>query len=212
MSADPEIILEVFSRGDGLVLDLGGGKGILKNHLEGLGYQYVNLDIRAVQDGAPSIVGDAHALPLKDSSLNTVISKDSLEHFLQPWTVVQEVHRVLKDGGRFVILVPFMHPFHGSDYYRYTPLGLNVLLGDFETIHIDSPLWIFSFLGLTVIELLRRMHLGFIANLIRRFTRRLDSLFLRRRTHPASFAAAYRVIAYKSPQRKELVKSLKSQF
>ncbi|MDI6631230.1 MAG: class I SAM-dependent methyltransferase, partial [Thermoanaerobacteraceae bacterium] len=133
MSAEPELILELITpelivSGGGIALDLGGGRGGLRQPLEKLGYRYLNLDIQRFNERNPDLIGDAHQLPFKDSVFQAVISKDSLEHFAEPWKVVREVHRVLKDGGYFVIWVPFMHPFHGDDFYRYTPLGLQHLL------------------------------------------------------------------------------------
>lgn len=109
--------------GTGVVLDLGGNKGLLRHALEARSYRYSNLDVRHFGRGEPSLAGDAQRLPCKDASMDVVISKDTLAHFLEPWVVVKEVHRVLKTDGQFIIWVQFMHPFHGDDYYRYSPSG-----------------------------------------------------------------------------------------
>ncbi|MBI4522549.1 MAG: class I SAM-dependent methyltransferase [Deltaproteobacteria bacterium] len=197
MSADPELILEVVEPGHGIALDLGGRNGELRAPLRHLGYSYVNMDICPCKNGEPSLIGDAHCLPFRDRSFELVLSKDTLEHFLNPWTVVHEVHRILKDGGQFVIWVPFMHPFHGDDFYRYSPLGLRRLLGDFEIITFESPLWAFTIVGLAAAELLKRLRLGFAQGPIKRSCSWLDRFFTRRQRHPASFAAAYRIVACK---------------
>jgi ubiquinone/menaquinone biosynthesis C-methylase UbiE len=63
------------------------------------GHRYINLDSRRFEHGEPSLIGDAHRLPFKDATLDMVVSKDTLEHFLEPWVAVKEVHRVLKEGG-----------------------------------------------------------------------------------------------------------------
>jgi len=199
MSADPQYVLEVIPPGQGLVLDLAGGRGTLRQSLETLGYSYVNADIACYGAGEPSLIGDAHALPFQDASFDMVVSKDTLEHFIQPWTVVKEVHRLLKDDGRFVIWVPFMHPFHGDDFYRYSPLGLRHLLRDFEIILFESPLQAFTIVGFAGIEMLKRLHLGFIEQPIKQICSSLDRLFIRyqKQKHLASFAAAYLVVACK---------------
>src|SRR5262245_45844689 len=111
MSSDTSLILEAIPHGTGIVLDLGGNDGMLRQPLEERGYRYVNLDIQRFGNAEPSLIGDAHCLPFKDGMLDMVVSKDTLEHFLQPWLVVKEVHRVLKKGGLFAIWVPFMHGF-----------------------------------------------------------------------------------------------------
>ena len=129
--------------------------------------------------------------------MDLVVSKDTPEHFIDPWGVVQEVHRVLNVGGKFIIWVPFMHPFHGDAFYRYSPLGLQHLLGDFELVTFESPLWVFSVVGLALIEALKRVHLGLAERSIKHVCGGLDRLYVRRQKRPASFAAAYRIVAAK---------------
>ena len=197
MSANPYLIVEVIPPGHGLALDLGGGRSILRQPIEKLGYAYVNFDIQQFEKCEPLIVGDAHRLPFKDLSFNIVVSKDSLEHFSQPWVVIGEVHRVLKDGGQFIIWVPFMHPFHRDDFYRYSPLGLEHLLSDFEIISFESPLWVFTVVGTALIEALKRAHLGFMERPIKQSSEWLDRRFTRHQKRPASFAAAYRLVVAK---------------
>jgi SAM-dependent methyltransferase len=123
MSSEAHLILDAIPPGTGTALDLGGSKGMLRQPLQERGYRYINLDIKHLENGEPSLIGDAHRLPFKDAAVDMVVSKDTLEHFLDPWGVAQEVYRVLNVGGQFIIWVPFMHPFHGDDFYRYSPLG-----------------------------------------------------------------------------------------
>lgn len=197
MSSEPYLILEAIPSGAGIALDLGGNTGILRSALQARGYRYINLDIRRFGNGEPSLLGDAHQLPFKDCILDMVVSKDTLEHFLEPWIVVKEVHRVLKVGGRLIIWVPFMHPFHGDDYYRYSPLALQHLLCDFELVTFESPLWVFTVIGFAIIEGCKRVHLGLLEQPIKRICTALDRLWTRQKQHPASFAPAYRIVACK---------------
>lgn len=197
MSIDPKYLLEVIPRGNGWALDLGGGRGGMRTPLCRLGYKYVNLDIHLFDNGEPSIVGSAHKLPFKDEVFDLVVSKDSLEHFLDPWMAVKEVYRVLKPGGLFIIWVPFMHPFHGDDTYRYTPLGLQHLLRDFTIMRFESPLWVFTVVGMAIISFLKILRLGIFERPIRKLCAWADRLFMKRATRPMSFAAAYRVVAKK---------------
>jgi SAM-dependent methyltransferase len=203
MSSDANLILEAIQRGTGTALDLGGSKGTLRRSLQERGYQYINLDVRHFENGEPSLIGDAHQLPFKSATLDVVVSKDTLEHFLDPWVVVKEVHRVLKEGGKLIIWVPFMHPFHGDDFYRYSPLGLRNLLGDFELVTFESPLWVFTVIGLATVEALKRIHLGFAERPIRQVCGSIDCFFMRNQKRPASFAAAYRIVACKQDRSKQ---------
>lgn len=197
MSSNPQFILEAIPPGAGFILDLGGSKGMLRRPLMERGYNYINLDIRDFGDGEPSLVGDAHRLPFKDSTLDAVVSKDTLQHFLEPWVVIGEIYRVLKIGGQFIIWVPFMHPFHGDDFYRYSPEGLKHLLKNFDIVTFESPLWLFTVAGLAVIEALKRVHLNSSERWIKPLCGLLDRIFTRHHSHPASFAAAYRLIVRK---------------
>jgi ubiquinone/menaquinone biosynthesis C-methylase UbiE len=52
--------------------------------------------------------GDADALPFKPNSFDRAFVSFSLHHFSNPTGVVQEVLRVLKNGGRFVVLDPII--------------------------------------------------------------------------------------------------------
>ncbi|MBI3097390.1 MAG: methyltransferase domain-containing protein [Planctomycetes bacterium] len=195
MSTENSLLLKVVPPGTGSALDLGGSLGLLRTGLEALGYRYVNLDLGAPAGGGPTCRGDAHRLPLRGASLSLVASKDTLEHFVDPQRVVSEVLRVLRPGGLFVIWVPFLHPFHATDYWRYTPLALRMMLREFEILSFESPHWVFTVVGLAAVEALKRIHLGFLDRPVRRLCGWLDGICMAGRTQPASFAAAYRIVA-----------------
>ncbi|OGZ30085.1 MAG: hypothetical protein A2931_04230 [Candidatus Niyogibacteria bacterium RIFCSPLOWO2_01_FULL_45_48] len=80
------------------------------------------------------IAADAQKLPLKNSSCDAVICEASLEHIKNPVPAVQEMYRVLKNGGLIYIIVPFIQGFHSSpsDYYRWTKEGVKELFKNFE--------------------------------------------------------------------------------
>lgn len=52
------------------------------------------------------VTGTIERLPLSDSSVDAVISSFVLEHLVNPEIAVQEVLRVLKDGGVFLFTIP----------------------------------------------------------------------------------------------------------
>ncbi|WP_448594997.1 class I SAM-dependent methyltransferase, partial [Thermoflexus hugenholtzii] len=121
MSSDIRWLDEAIPKGNGLpALDLGGGRGGLRISLERKGWRYVNTDLRPDRNGF-AVCADAHQLPFRDGVFGLIAVKDALEHFENPWRVMEETRRVLADGGILVICVPFMWPFHGDDFYRYTP-------------------------------------------------------------------------------------------
>jgi SAM-dependent methyltransferase len=90
---------------------------------------YINGDIAPTEKSA--IVLDAAALPIADQSVDVVMALEVLEHMSAPHDLLAEAARVLRPSGRLVLTVPFMFGVHDfRDYYRYTPLGLETMLGE----------------------------------------------------------------------------------
>jgi SAM-dependent methyltransferase len=197
MSSEVKWLAKVVPKGEGWALDLGGGKGTMRPLVERKGWRYVLLDARPAANGSQMVCGDAQTLPFHNNLFSLIIIKDALEHFWNPWKAMEEIRRVLKGAGTLVIWVPFMHPFHGDDYYRYTPLAIKKLLEGFRIIRFEAPLWIFSVLGIAVTEMLKRMGLSFMMRPIREITWRLDRLLQPQRVNPRSFAGAYLIVAVK---------------
>ena len=51
-------------------------------------------------------VADAHNLPFPDKTFDGVFCLETMEHVEEPIKVAEEIHRVLKDDGYSVVLVP----------------------------------------------------------------------------------------------------------
>ena len=120
-------LVSYFPKPDGagrLALDLGCGAGLNRKLLERIGYEYLGLDF--ANPRAP-ILADAHGLPIKDGSVDFVLSMAVLEHIQYPFVMVRETARVLKPGGKFIGTAAFLEPFHDS-YYCFSHWGLVNLL------------------------------------------------------------------------------------
>ncbi|MGH2635732.1 MAG: class I SAM-dependent methyltransferase [Actinomycetota bacterium] len=195
MSSDKRYVLSAVERGSGWALDLGGGGGELGSSLRERGYRYANVDLRPVGSGA--VGGDAGNLPFADAAFELVVSSDSLEHFPQPEDALRETRRVLRDRGTLLIWVPFLHPFHGDDLYRYTPLGLRYLLdrAGFRTVSIQAPLGLASLFAQALVTALRRMGLSALERPIERAAAWIDGAVSGGTETGSSFAAAYLVKA-----------------
>lgn len=63
------------------------------------------------------VVADAHALPYRDNSVDSIVCEDVLEHLEQPWLAVAEMYRVLKPNGVLYSSTPFMICYHGYPYH-----------------------------------------------------------------------------------------------
>lgn len=74
------------------------------------------------------VFGDGARLPIRDASVDTVLSTEVLEHVPDPERLVHEMARVVRPGGKVLMTVPFIQPLHElpSDYFRFTPSSLRV--------------------------------------------------------------------------------------
>jgi SAM-dependent methyltransferase len=68
--------------------------------------------------------------PVLDDSVDVVLTTETLEHVLEPAVFLAEARRVLRDGGRIILTVPFSARWHyvPHDYWRFTPSSLRSLL------------------------------------------------------------------------------------
>jgi len=124
-----------------IALDLGCGHGQQRAILEKLGYAVYAVDF---EGAAADDLVDAHALPLRDDSVDLIMSIAVLEHLADPFRAVSEVHRVLRAGGCFLGTVAFLEPFHDNSFFHCSHLGLSWVLqtNGFEVEAISPiPSW-----------------------------------------------------------------------
>ena len=83
-----------------------------------------------------SLICDAHDIPFDDETFDGVIIQVTLEHVVDPYRCVEEIHRVLKSDGIVYAETAFMECVHGGryDFTRFTHLGHRRLFRRFEEI------------------------------------------------------------------------------
>src|SRR6476646_4441375 len=95
------------------------------------GQTYVGCDMRP----GPGVdrVEDVSALGLPEGSAGTILCIETFEHVFEVRRAFDEVFRVLKPGGLFVITSPLNFRIHGypDDYWRMTPSCLRRMLGTY---------------------------------------------------------------------------------
>ncbi len=52
------------------------------------------------------LAGDCQQLACKDESFDIIISSECIEHTLDPWAALKEMHRVLKKNGYLIVTTP----------------------------------------------------------------------------------------------------------
>jgi SAM-dependent methyltransferase len=110
------------------VLDVGCGSGPFLAHPRGELRCY-GIDIsanaltkaRARRPDARLALADGERLPFPDASFERVACLGNLEHFLEPARGARELRRVLKPGGRCVVLLP--NSYYSGDIWRVVRTG-----------------------------------------------------------------------------------------
>jgi SAM-dependent methyltransferase len=118
------------------VLVVGGGT--VGDGLEEL-YADPTIDLIAFDVYASPVtqfVGDGHAIPLADGSVDGVIVQAVLEHVLEPTVVAHQIERVLRPGGIVYADTPFLQQVHEGayDFTRFTDSGHRFLFRRFQRI------------------------------------------------------------------------------
>ncbi len=89
---------------------------------------YIGCDMRP----GPGVdrVEDVSALTLPDASAGTVLCIETFEHVFEVRRAFDEVFRVLKPGGVFILTSPFHFRIHAypDDYWRMTPACLRRMI------------------------------------------------------------------------------------
>jgi len=84
----------------GRSLEIGGGFGNLKEYAPNV----ISTDI--VASSGLDVIADAQALPFQDSSFDNIVAVDVLHHIERPQRFFSEAGRVLRPGGRIILVEP----------------------------------------------------------------------------------------------------------
>jgi len=102
------------------LLDVGSGRGRFTAKLRSLGFDVVGIDpVPAVVQSARELYPDvnfqlasATSLPFPDHSFDLAICVETLEHIPDTQLAIQEINRVLKPGGKLIIIDKNIRSFH----------------------------------------------------------------------------------------------------
>ena len=119
----------------GRILDIGCNYGefhkLVIERGKDMGGVVYGLDIEVINYRDNMIKGDAHYLPFKDESFDSIFAGEIIEHLTNPAQFLKEIERVLKKGGVAVLTAP--NPYSLTLLYlkdrflgrsiNYTPSG-----------------------------------------------------------------------------------------
>lgn len=116
---------------DGRVLDVGCGTKPYEKIFNG--ESYIGLEIDSENNRKykkADYFYDGNIFPFDSESFDGVICNQVFEHVFNPDDFLNEINRVLRVGGSFVISVPFVWDEHEQphDYARYSSFGLSYIL------------------------------------------------------------------------------------
>ena len=118
--------------GDATVLDIGSldcngtYKDLMPPH-----WKYIGADLRA----GPNVdicMESEYEIPLESGSVDMVISGQCLEHCRNPFKLVAEASRVLRDDGLVLLVAPFVFFEHKEpvDCFRFLPDGMEAIFAE----------------------------------------------------------------------------------
>ncbi len=126
LSMYPRLLAAIvkYAKPDDVVLDAGCGSGRVFRHRQaGNVGRIVGIDVtdepRENENLTDAAKGDLGKLPFRDDQFDIAIVSHVAEHLTDPEAVFGELSRVLKPGGRLLLLTP--------NRWHYVPLGARLL-------------------------------------------------------------------------------------
>jgi SAM-dependent methyltransferase len=101
------------------------------------GRRYIKQDMQDFDPPCIDILCDISDMkPISDESIGLVLNLESLEHISYPQKAIDEIRRILKPEGLLILTTVMHFKIHPApkDYWRFTPEGLELLLGRFKIL------------------------------------------------------------------------------
>jgi SAM-dependent methyltransferase len=198
-SAEHKALSRIKLEGD--ILDLGGDARSSYSLQIAKGAHLTTVNI-SKEAGADIIADLEKPLPILAASYDAVLLMNVLEHVFEYRALLGECARVLRPGGKIVVIVPYMFPYHASphDFHRYSKEALERALtsAGFQGIAVEAlGSGVFSARWLMLERLLPGRLQNILAPLTHNFSAFLDALCTRlaralgKKYDPADYALGF---------------------
>jgi SAM-dependent methyltransferase len=99
----------------------------------------LDIDVNSGADFIADLCED-NSDKIPSNHFDIIICTEVLEHTLNPFNAVNELHRILKPQGKVFVSTPFNFRIHGPlpDCWRFTIYGLKSLFSLFESVEIEE--------------------------------------------------------------------------
>lgn len=180
--------------GPGTIIELGAGGDYYKNFVVA-GQRYMTSNLAVGCD----VRLDMTKLDLANDSVDALVSVFALEHVYDFEAVFAEQQRVLKPGGRLLLIVPFLYYYHAApdDFFRFSASALDRLLAPVDVL-VRQPLgsrWLL-FAEFLHEKVVMGSRMGFLARLVLRCVA-LPFLAAGLKAHDARFAFGFAYLCEK---------------
>jgi len=119
------------------ILDNGCGRGDFLRGFEKCGMEVYGTDYEKIFDGVYAGINlETDKLPFEDNYFDVVFTKSVIEHIHKPEIYLNEMYRVLKPGGRIIVMVPDWHSCMYMYYDDYSHVHPYTMLGLYDTLRI----------------------------------------------------------------------------
>jgi len=143
-----------FIDNDSYVLDAGAGTAPYKGLFNHANYETADFEQVDKNYTSSTYVCDLKSIPVEAERFDFIIFNQVMEHLPEPLLVLEELHRVMKPGGRIICTCPLYYQEHEIpyDFYRYTQFAHRHLFGR-AGFTIESIDWLEGYFGTVAYQL-----------------------------------------------------------
>jgi SAM-dependent methyltransferase len=136
------------------VLDAGAGDQPYRALFAHCDYESADFEQVEKKYAKSTYVCSLDAIPVEDDRFDAVVFNQVMEHLSQPMSVLRELRRVLKPGGRMICSAPLFYEEHETpyDFYRYTQFAWQFMMRE-AGFTIRSIDWMEGYFGTVAYQL-----------------------------------------------------------